>query len=319
MRNHKKTMLSLSDATKRSTIRIPTDRTWAVVVASLGLMGCLGSEDITENSLVPESSPVVAGNEEATMRDAFGTALSPISAAIARANAQADLDLNLLVRVEIQAGEMLEIYEPTPGALLVSSAGAPAGKAILSEEAVSSMAIEDVWKLATNSAEMPGELRAALARSNQRQPQGGRTILQGSARKAEGAPSRTLGNVVSKGTAAPTALTSGWCDTGYFTSGYGNCPSGYDFSVCVNDWTGGAYGSYGGAEYVYTNVCPATGSVVLHVQSDWGGGGYWTVPQNTVREWAQSLWGCFFDCLDVRSDVEQASGDRFHFRFLALD
>src|SRR4029079_17099115 len=100
--------------------------------------------------------------------DSLGSSLDPVSAAIARANAQADVDLHLVARVAAQPGELLELYEPSPGRLVVSGAGAPAGKAILSQAAMAGMSVEDVWRLAAGSADMPDALRAALGRVQQR-------------------------------------------------------------------------------------------------------------------------------------------------------
>ena len=240
--------------------------------------------------------------------DSLGTELAPISAAIASSNAQADLDLNLLARVEVQPNEMLEIYEPVPGRLLVSGVGAPAGEALLSAHAVEGLPVEDIWNLATGSTEMPGELRAAIVRASKRKDPPGFNPQ----------PDPPGFNPQPE-----QSISSGWCDTGYYSSGYGNCSSGSDFSICIDNWWNGAYGYYDGAFYVYTNVCPATGPVVLKVTSDHGGGGIWTVSQNTVRWWQQDDWDCGtlwdWDCLTVRADVQEASGDRFHFRFFGLD
>jgi len=289
---------------------------WAALAASFGIAGCLGGEEAAPIVLSPEGEAAPADIEPAAMRDSLGSALGAISTSLVRENAPADAELHLVARVEVQRDEMLEIYEPAPGQLLVSGAGAPAGKPILDAEKMNGMAVEDVWSLATHAAAMPPELRAALDRASERQH--GETVrLQGEPGKA------TASSLDAARPAGPGALTtygSGWCDTGYYTSGYGDCPSGWDFTVCLDDWWNGAYAyDYSGAYYVYTNVCPATGAVTLKVQSDHGGGGIWTVSQNTVRWWYQSDIGCIFDCIDVRADVQNASGDRFHFRFYSLN
>lgn len=247
---------------------------------------------------------------EAAMHDSLGNVLGPVSAALARANAQADVELNLLARIEVQPDELLEIYEPTPGSILVSGAGAPAGKAILTAAALEGMTVEDVWSVATRSAEMPVALRAALGRVAQRPP--GETAIP------RGASGSSLDEAPPAPPASPAPLAAGWCDSGYYTAGYGGCHSDYDFQVCLDNWWNGAYAYNGGVNYVYTNVCPANGAVVLRVDSDHGGDGVWTVAQNTVRWWSQMYIGCLFDCLDVRSDVDEASNNRFHFRFLTL-
>lgn len=282
---------------------------WGVVFASLGLVGCLESEEATRDLSLHETE----------LRDSRGTVLAPTSAAIARANAQANVDLNLLARVEIQPNELLEIYEPTPGQILISGAGAPTGKAILSADAVAGKAVEEVWSLASGSAEMPAALSAALERARQARQQSGKPTLQRGVGQAGRSPSSPSDAVESRAAAPPAAFTGGWCDTEYYRSGYGNCLPGYYFTVCMDNVWDWAYASYGGAEYVYTNVCPAIGDVTLKMTSDHGGSGYWYVREDTVRWWWQSDWGCTFDCLDVRADVMDAWGDRFHFRFYAAD
>jgi hypothetical protein len=293
-------------------------RAWAVLLASFGIAGCLGDE--AEVSVVPVDEEVAPAGEE-VMRDSLGSALGPVSAALARANARADVELNLLARIEVQRDELLEIYEPTPGTIMVAGAGAPAtmimvagagapaGKAILSREVMDGMAIADVWRLAAGSTAMPLELRAALARAERLEPDEQTSAPDGagsaSGGSLDGAPP------VAPGSVAP--LAAGWCDSGYYTSGYGNCPAS-TFRDCVDNWWNGRWAYYYGSFYTYTNVCPANGSVTLRVTSNFNGG-LWTVPQNTVRWW---YFNALFPNLNVRADVEQASGNRFHFRFLVL-
>jgi hypothetical protein len=160
---------------------------------------------------------------------------------------------------------------------------------------------------------MPEALRQALERLQQHRAQ---NAAGGEAQQSP-QPAPKSARLVSN--MDPSALTAGWCDTGYYDSGYGDCPGGQDFQVCLDNWWNGAYASHPDATYAYTNVCPATGAVVLAVQSDHGGSGIWTVPQNTVRWWTIHDWDCGtlfdWDCPSVRADVKQASGDRFHFRF----
>jgi hypothetical protein len=318
---------------------------WAVLLTSLGMLGCAGIDDVTD------SSALASDGHESVMRDSLGTALAPISATIASSNADAALDLNLLARIEVQPNEMLEIYEPAPGVLLVSGVGAPAGEALLSAQAIEGLSVEEIWQLGAGSTEMPGELRAAIARASKRDETASRAMQEGI--EPPDAPLPGFNPQPDPPGLNPQpeppgfnpqpdppgfnpqpdppgfnpqpdpSTSSGWCDAGYFSSGYGDCPPGWDFSVCLNDWWNGAYAYSDGAFYAYTNVCPATGPVVLRIDSDHGGGGIWTVNQNTVRWWAQDDFDCGtlfdWDCLTVRTDVEQASGDRFHLRFRALN
>lgn len=146
--------------TAARSISLHTGGMWAVLLASLGMLGCADVEDLTGGLALASDS------HESVMHVSLATELAPISAAIASSNAQADLDLNLLARVEVQPGEMLEIYEPVPGQLLVSGVGAPAGEALLSAHAIEGLSAEEIWDLATGSTEMPGELRVAIVRAS---------------------------------------------------------------------------------------------------------------------------------------------------------
>lgn len=302
---------------KGTGVSVASGALWLASLCITAIGGCVDAED-TPGSPAVASLLTAAVGATGALRDLLGSALDPVSAAIARTNAQADVDLHLVARVAVQPGELLEVYEPSPGRLVVSGAGAPA-KAILSQATIAGMGAEDVWRLAAGSADMPDAMRAAVGRARERAQTtgttGSRTALHGSTSIASSSSAIAAG---SKLHAAVTPLTAGWCDSGYYTSGYGYCPSPADFEVCVDNWWNGAYATVGGAWFVYTNVCPATGPVVLNVQSDHGGGGVWTVSQNTVRWWKQESPGCL-DCLDDRVDVQQASGDRFQFRFAALD
>jgi hypothetical protein len=290
---------------------------WAVLCASLGMLGCVAIEE-------PIDSSALAGEiRESVMRDSLGTELAPISAAIARSNAQADLDLNLLVRIEVQPNEMLEIYEPAPGRIVISTAGAPTGESLLPPHVTEGLSVEEIWDLAAGSAEMPGELRAAMARARERMEAGGPAMQEGiELPEAPRAGALATATPVAADL-EPPSTSAGWCDTEYFFQGYGRCFFDFDYYYCPNDWWGNISVSYYSAWYVYTNVCPATGPVTLRVTASYGNnpGGYWYVPQNTVRQWSDSDPECGSLsnwCMDVRSAVEQASGDRLHFRFFAL-
>jgi len=66
----------------------------------------------------------------------------------------------------------------------------------------------------------------------------------------------------------------------------------------------------------------AAHDLILRVQSDEFAGVIWTVLVDTVRQLNWHDNGCVWptdDCPWVRSDVEDASGDRFHFRYQTFD
>ena len=286
---------------------------WAVLLASIGFFGCAEVGDVTDHSALASES------QEVVMHDSLGTELAPISAAAVSSNAAADRDLNLLARIEVQPNELLEIYEPSPGLLLLSGVGAPDSKALLTPRAIESMSVEEIWQLGAGSADMPRELRAAIARANTRAEAAGRVMPEGIEPSYATPFGASAPPVQVAADLPPVFPSAGWCDTEYYYQGYGDCPNGYDFSVCWDSVGGnGGWASADYVSHVYTNVCAAAGQVMLYVSSAHGGGGYWTVDQDTTRWWSQSYWGCGNDCLRVRADVLDAGPDRFHFRFLTI-
>lgn len=283
--------------------------TWAALCASLGMLGCVAVEDPIDSSAL--SSEI----RKSVMRDSLGTELAPISAAIARSNAQTDLDLNLLARVEVQPNEMLEIYEPAPGRIMVSGAGAPTGEALLPPHVIKGLSVEEIWDLAAGTAEMPGALRAAIARAGEQMEAGG-VVMQEGIEPPEAPRSGALATATpAAADLEPPSTSAGWCDTEYFSQGYGACDSLWDFEYCPTNWWNG-YHAWAYADFVYTNVCPATGPVVLNVHGSndfarWDD--TWDVPLNTVRWW----WGRDLEWFSAytSSNVLEALNDRFHFRF----
>jgi hypothetical protein len=241
------------------------------------------------------------------VRDSLGKQLSPISSAIVRTNQAAEKELNLIARVEVQPDEILEFYEPSPGFLLISSAGAPKSMTPLDKRRGSPA---DVWRRATAGAEMPATLREAIERvGKHKRARTNQTPRKNPGKWGGGSPSRDF------------TRSGGYCD-GAYHSELGGCGVGWDFMVCLTNWWDGAYAYHHDAEITYTVVCPASGRVAFRVRSDEFDGGLWTVDQNTARNLSASDFGCeddpFNDCPYVRADVEQATGVRFHFEFLVV-
>lgn len=248
--------------------------------------------------------------------------LGAISRGIVSVNGDAERDLNLLARIEVQPNELVEFYEPAPGLVMISVAGAPDGGGLIPKHMIQGRSIEEVWRMAAGSTEIPASLLAALTREQERS---GRRHLLGS--QADMTGSRRSGGAARSGDlAAPESPSAsggsgGWCDDGWFSTSYSDCEYAWDFDVCLDNWWNGAYAQHPDAFLTTTAVCPAQGTVVLKVTTDEGVGGIWTVPENTHRWYSvQDDW-CLFalnDCPFVRADVTHAAGDRFHFRFSVL-
>jgi hypothetical protein len=267
----------------------------------------------------PRAAPSPAPTEGPSVYDALGTRLAPLSAQIVTANAEVEQTLQLLARVEVQANEVLEFYDAGPGLLVITAAGAPAGPSRVLAADLAALQPAEVWHLVAPATPMPDALRQALARL---QPSGA-TAPQSPppdpARERAGPHALHTAGLASQDQ-DPSALTVGWCDTSYLDDAL--CEG--DFTVCLDNWWNGAYAYHHEAAQAVTHVCPAQGSVVFKVQTDVGKGGIWTVPQNTYRYWYISIPDCdtifnWTDCPYVRADVTQASGDRFHFRFLVWE
>jgi hypothetical protein len=95
------------------------------------------------------------------------SASTSVAADIARQNAETDRSLHLLVRLELSADELFEIYEPAPGQIVLSGAGAPTHPVLLPED-VDNQTIEQIWRRVAGARPMPQSLVAALALMNGR-------------------------------------------------------------------------------------------------------------------------------------------------------
>jgi hypothetical protein len=248
----------------------------------------------------------IPGASAQEYRDSLGKQLSPTSAAIVKANQAAEKDLNLVARVEVRPDEILEFYEPAPGRLLISGAGAAKSMSLPDKR---SQSPADVWRRATAGAEMPAALREALDRVGKRQRARSYTTPKTPGKWGGGSPSRDF------------TRAAGYCDDAYYTE-WGGCGQGWDYMVCLTNWWDGVYAYHHDAEDTLTHVCPASGRVAFRMSSNEFEGGLWTVDQHHLRYAHYIQAGCagspIDDCPYVRADVEQATGVRFHFEFLVV-
>jgi hypothetical protein len=246
------------------------------------------------------------------VHDDLGQPLSETALAALEGNEEVEEEAGLLARVEVQPGEVLEFYEPSPGMIVVSGTGRPEGPPIIDDALVEALDITELWALASDEHEMPEALADALARAEERSAQPPPRPV--SIADTPDAASQVGGGLQAK----PDVQSAGYCDTGYFDDYAGQCPSGDDWQMCLNNWWNGAWGQHNDAAWGYTSVCPAQGNIAFKVFWSNGGGGLWTVNQNYYRWFAGSDWDCEtawdWDCPTLRVDVTQAAGDRFHLR-----
>jgi hypothetical protein len=236
------------------------------------------------------------------IRDSLGRRLGWVTAEIVRENQAVEKEFHLLARVEVQPNEIVEFYEPEPGVIVISGAGAPHSPSPLGERMLSPA---QAWRLAAPGFDIPAALRDAIERWKRREP---------TPRKEAEQP-EVLGES-SGGQPAPHR-SGGWCDVDYFTIGWGKCPN-YDFVDCLDNWWGGRYAKHSDAAQLITNVCAASDTVVFRVKYE-NSVGTWTVPWDSARYYANSDFACYHylnDCPFASAAVQHAEGKRFHFRFL---
>lgn len=249
--------------------------------------------------------------------DSLGQRLSPVSVEVVEANRGPEAQLNLIARIQTQPGVLFEIYEPQPGYPLYAGGGSPeSGVLVKSSGPIDSKSsVAQVWEVVSQGKPMPATVAAAAKREAVRW-------------QAAGVVPSERAVVLSNGGEEPYVqpIGGGFCDTDYFTEnspGYGAVPgaclSDYDQRVCLNDVEDGTHSAFNNDMMVgITNTCAAEGTVTLSVKYRTTESS-WTVPQNTWRFSRRSDPTCvapWEDCPYFRSRVENASGDRYHFRFL---
>ena len=300
------------------------------------------------------SAEVTSNDGEPT--DSVGTVVSPLSASIILQNRAIEHDLNLLARIEVQPDELLEFYEPHPGVIWISTAGAPesprfVGKDLDAAEEHELSKPEALWKAATDRA-MPASLAGGIARANERLARGvaeqaakGRNPALGSAAevrpKSASTPSApqtaegfdgALLNDSSSGVSGGSG-SGNWCDSNWWTAssgGYGAlsfCPDdgGY-WTTCWDHVTGPGSAWHSEVYFLRTNVCPYSGNVTFKVSADesFVKQGSWTVSENTFRGVHAADRNCDMfpftdDCVYVKSEVTNASGDAYNYRFVVFE
>jgi hypothetical protein len=281
----------------------------AGLAASLCVVGCDGSAPSDEGGSTPAATGAV---------DSLGRPLGPITSRIVADNAANASKMNLLARLEVQPNEMLEFYEPIPGSILIGGGGAPAGPMMFNSR--SDLSVEAFWQQAASRAPMPAALAQAVGRAKlvPAAPIGGGETKS---ERGGGGLSGAALTVPSAPRGFVTQNAGGFCDNGYWTSGDEVCPYRTAAALdCLDNWMDGRSDSYGPASAERAQVCPATGSVVLRLQTyNTNTGlviGSWqqNVAQNTVNWW---IWTSIPNRPLVHADVLQAAGVRFQWIFAA--
>ena len=302
----------------------------ALMAASILAAGC--GEDVATDE----------GNE-VVMRDSLGTPLGQISRMILRANSAQEADMNVLARVEIQPDELLEFYEVAPGVITTSAAGRPLGAPRMGDPNLRRLNPVQIWQQMVGPRAMPLALAEAVGRAKnvvwQSDVESDNDVVAAASDSSTAAASshRSHGIVAGpnrgvdqanddnragalRAPAVPTQSQGNWCDTGWFDHQSSQCSG--DIEVCLDDHWNGAWGqanrvwSYDGA------VCAATGKVIYNARPSkkWQ-----TVVRNVPADTYRASWGnwqCFginpANCPNVRVEITDAAGDRFHFRFTGM-
>ncbi|MCB9701921.1 MAG: hypothetical protein H6711_08515 [Myxococcales bacterium] len=247
----------------------------------------------------PEPAP--AGEAARAALDDLRRPLGALAEALVAAHRDNDESLGLVLRLEVVDDLLLEIYEPEPDEVLVVWSGAPTEDPGIGSDV---RTLAELWAALADDAPMPPAL-AELALHVGDRPLG---ILGPSAtdwiRAAE--------------------HRQGFCDRDFLKSPASACSLGggleNDYTLCVNDQWDGIEGS-ADPTYVSTAVvCPNLGDVVLHFYAP-DAYGLWPVPLNTYWQGTHTNFGCIKasdpGCHYNTHTVEDAEGDRFHFRMIA--
>jgi len=311
-------------------------RPWLVLggamVVSATVIGCGAAED---GSPSPSPSESAAAQQVDSLKQPMGK----VTSSIATNNLNVATSWKLLARVEIQENEMVEFYEPAPGRLFISAAGAPTGAARSQGLDWSSGDFEGVWASMTHNAAIPAELAAAVQRVRdgvgrvKHEVPAGAAAFGSTAPPAQAAPSSIPSPAAPSADLGSTAqaLSNGWCNTSWYStydSGYGaqlsQCSSSYfTWTVCWDHVTGNGSAWHDDALDGRMNVCPYTGNITYTVSADesWVPQGSWTVGENSYRYVTAFDPGCDAfpwtnDCPYVKAAVTNASGDAYNYRFI---
>jgi hypothetical protein len=212
---------------------------------------------------------------------------------------------------------------------------------------------EALWKAATDRP-MPTSLAEGIARAHERLARGvAEQTARGQVSSAPGSPAKSRPKPESDPGAAQQAAdgfdgvprndsssgvnggsgSGNWCDSNWWSasaSGYGTlsfCPnSGGYWTTCWDYVTGSGSAWHHEVYGLRTNVCPYWGNVTLKVSADesFVKQGSWTVSQNTFRgvvAWDNycDMFPWTDDCVYVKAEVTNASGDGYHYRFVVYE
>ncbi|MFP2925740.1 hypothetical protein ACLESO_11080 [Pyxidicoccus sp. 3LG] len=197
----------------------------------------------------------------------------------------------VLARVERDNGNVVEFLEMEDGEVMVMEAGVYPNP----PAPIDGIGPAEAWSKLTGRGDYPTALGIAQQRFEM--------MRTASPRDAEGAPERGVTIARDGATEGTTrAAAYGPCDITWFQDNF--CNAAYDWKMCLTHWSGGAWAGRSGVDYHKTAVCPTSGNVTLNIKNqvirNVGAGGY--------------LWywrsGSNFE---YRADVDDASGDTFHF------
>jgi len=240
--------------------------------------------DSTNNS---RATPLGLPAEFHLTSSAATVALSQVQATVA-ANAAFDSQMNCLVRVFLDDGNMVQICEPAPGHILfvaLSVGGMPLGQRI---PGYTKMSATDLFSALVPNTAVPAVLTAAQQRAAALPAQ----HVIASAPSPASAPS--AGPALKTQSVRPLdcGTCTNWCD--YSCWACRACGSGDSFDWCYADAYNGAWANdNGNDDEGWANICSVQGNATLTTQSDVYNGNYTVGPQQGVTEWTQQNSYCF--------------------------
>ena len=209
-------------------------------------------------------------------------------------NTLSDGQLNLLVRLYLDDGNMLQWYEPAPGHLLligVSASGQsmnsklPGWQKLLPTALFS--ALEPGMPVPTNLQD--AQQRATLLAAS------GSLVPKMDAGQAP--PSSSAGAATPSGDAV-VPLTCGSCTNycAYSCWSCRACSSGDDYDWCYQDAYNGAYSDNGGNQaWGWGDICSVQGNATLTITSNKYNGNYTVGVNQECWEWSYDEDFCLFD------------------------
>lgn len=253
------------------------------------------------------SSTVLTGQSEGPVTIEPRSIASPSVAtalaeteATASLNASSDKQMNLLVRLYLDDGNMVQFYEPAPGHLLlvgVEVGGEPFSTRVPGYQNMLPVAIFNALEpgVAVPSALAAAQARAqALATTGSLVPQsdGGTGTPSASASTATVSPGPT-------GTGSGVApLDCGSCTNqcDYSCWSCRACVSGAVFDWCYANAYNGADANNGGSTaHGWGDICSLQGDATLTITSNIYDGNYTVGPQQECWEWSFDNNFCLFD------------------------